>query len=109
MKLSAALKDILVGVENTQYFTTTAPQHYEARGYFRGVGKKQEVHRLWAYTIIPRMIANKHFGLHQAGMRLQKQWKSKVYRKEVDVFWREQETTRTSQTTIIQSVQMHRG
>ena len=58
---------------------------------------------------LPRMIASKHYGLHQAGMRLQKQWKSKVYRKEVEVFWQEQETIRVSQTTIIQSVQMHQA
>ncbi|KAG0044350.1 hypothetical protein BGZ83_010424 [Gryganskiella cystojenkinii] len=109
MKLSAALKDIVVGVENAPYFTSTTPADYEAREYFRGVRKRQEVHRLWAYTIIPRMIASKHSGLHQAGIRLQKQWKSKVYRKEVDIFWREQETIRTSQTTITQSVQMHQA
>jgi hypothetical protein len=55
------------------------------------------------------MIASKHNGLHQAGIRLQKQWKSKVYRKEVDVFWREHETIRISQTTITQSVQLHQA
>ncbi|KAG0331889.1 hypothetical protein BG004_001466 [Podila humilis] len=109
MKLSSALKDILVGVENAEYFTSTAPVDYDARDYFHGFGKRQQVHHLWAYTIIPRMIASKHTGLHQAGIRLQKQWKSKIYRKEVDVFWQDQEAIRKSQTTITQSVQMHQA
>ncbi|KAF9582200.1 hypothetical protein BGW38_000520, partial [Lunasporangiospora selenospora] len=109
MKLSAGLKEILEGVENAQYFTSSTPAEYDAKEYFRGVEDRQEAHRLWVNIVIPRMIASKHSGLHQAGMRLQKQWKNKVYQKEVKVFWREQETNRTAQTTIIRSVQMHQA
>ncbi|KAF8931135.1 hypothetical protein BGZ58_007799 [Dissophora ornata] len=109
MKLSAALKDILVGVENAQYFSSTAPVDYDAKEYFRGVGNRQKVHRLWAYTIIPRLIANKHSGLQEAGMRLQKQWINKVYREGVEAFWKEQQTIHTSQVTITRSAQMHQA
>lgn len=109
MKLSASLKDVLEGVTNAEYFTTATLADYDARGYFRGLESKQEAHSVWSKTIIPRMIASKHPGLHQAGMRLLKQWKTKAYRKEVEDFWRKQETIRTSQAVITQSVQMHQA
>lgn len=109
MKLSAALKDILEGVTNAKYFTSTTIADYDARGYFRGLESKQEAHSIWSKTIIPRMIASKHPGLHQTGMKLLKQWKTKAYRKEVEEFWWEQETIRPSQLVVTQSVQLHQA
>ncbi|KAF9311774.1 hypothetical protein BG003_007045 [Podila horticola] len=55
------------------------------------------------------MIASKHPGLHQTGMKLLKQWKTKAYRKEVEEFWWEQETIRPSQLVVTQSVQLHQA
>ncbi|KAG0040285.1 hypothetical protein BGZ83_002619 [Gryganskiella cystojenkinii] len=45
MKLSAGLKEILEGVENAQYFTSSTPADYDARQYFRGFEDRQEAHQ----------------------------------------------------------------
>lgn len=109
MKLGAALEDLQEGVTNAEYFTSTTLANFDAWGYFRDLENKQKAHSIWSKIIIPRMIASKHPGLHQMGMKLLEQWKTKTYRKEVEEFWREQDTIRTSQAVIILSVQKHQA
>ncbi|KAF9993820.1 hypothetical protein BGZ79_001457 [Entomortierella chlamydospora] len=101
MRLSTALLLVTDGIENAAYFQKgLSPLEYKAQDYFRSFRDKRSAHRTWSSVVIPRLIASKHEGLHQAGINLQKQWSKKSFQNELRKFWRQQDV-------ITNSVQQH--
>lgn len=83
-KMDSAIDTLTENLENGDYFRQVNPKDFDAEIFFARFDNRRRARAIWTKTVIPRLISSKHSALRGAGVALQRKWRSKPYRKQLN-------------------------